>query len=109
MGRTLERLLQIPEPFDRASVRSTIADHDGVVGQQLDELRHVSSGGRANERLQQAAMLRWRSDEHAACIAHVMARALEQLSTSRLALVEQPRNLRMVELEDIVQQQHRAF
>jgi hypothetical protein len=108
-GCAAQRARKIAKPADSHPVASTIADHDGVFGQKLDERARVAGAGGRQERAQEALVLLLRGHDRSALLSDTSPGALEKLATGGRALADKAADDGVIEVENVVKQEHGAL
>ena len=88
---------------------AAIGMKDNIIGEQGEQLAHVSRAGRAAEPLEQVVVLLRRCLESRTNRADMLAGPPQNLPAVGLAEPERPGNVGVVVLEDLSQQEHRAL
>src|SRR4051812_32735122 len=85
--------------------RSRVGDQDCVLREHLQQCVLVAAGGGLDERRQQATVLVVGGLEEPPPGGDVLPGALEELAAGRIALPQQRADLRVAQVEDVVQQE----
>src|SRR4029077_11380607 len=108
-GCAMERQFEIAETSGASAFGTAVGDEDGVFCQQLDERVRVPHRRGLHEEAEQALVHFARRHEESLLGSDMLARPFEELSTRRLVPVDQRPYLGVIEVEDIVKQEHRAL
>ena len=107
--RADDRSREIAHPAEVPSVRPRVGDKHGILREQRCEILDATGPGCGEERRQQTAVLIAGYGEYAPLGSHMFAGALQELTARRFALSQDRGDLRVAEVERLVQQQHGAF
>src|SRR5579872_1003603 len=104
-----ERTGEVPDLTESNPLGAAVGDDDRVVRQELRQRLRVSAAGGDQERAEQAAVLVVHRRQRAPLGRDVLPRAAHELPAGGLGLVEQRRDLGVVVLEDLPQEEHGAL
>jgi DNA-binding transcriptional regulator YhcF (GntR family) len=105
----MQRLLKIANSSGAPAFRASIRDHHGILRQHGNERVNVARGRGLCERCEQALMSFRGSGKQTLVLRDVLSRAFKKLSTRGLILANQRGNVFVIEIENVPEQQYRAF
>jgi len=105
----MQRLLKIANSAGAPAFRTSIRDHYGILRQHGSERVNVTCGRGLRECCEQALVGFRGSGKQSFVLRDVLSRALKELSTRGLILADERGNIFVIEVENVPEQQHRAF
>ena len=109
LARTNQRRLKIAKSSGSPAFGAAIRNHRRVFGEHRDECVDVSRSSGLMERGEQSPVDFRGRGKQAFLLGDVFPRAFQQFAAGRLASFDKRRDLGIVELEYVAQQQDRAF
>src|SRR5229473_6733016 len=107
--RAVEWFGKVANAREADTCGTAIGDHHCVIRQQLDQLVHLAGAHGLQESAQEASMLFGRRSEDSPCRRHVPPGAPQKLSAGGLTLPEQRRDLPVIEIENVVEEEGGAL